>query len=769
MARKKFFIWIGLISLVAACNPTKLVPKGDALYMGARVRITGPDLTVRQKKVLAEDLLGLTRPKPNTKVLGIPIKLFFYNMGGDSSKKGFIRKFFRKLGEPPVLLSSLNLEKNVELLQNHMDNTGFFRSVTKGDTVIRRKRARARYRINSGPQYTIRNVFFLQRDSSMSTNDTFALFNTIRESAPKSLLRPKAPYNLSLIKAERARIDAYVKERGFYFFNPDFLILQVDTTIGEHQVNMYMNVKTNTPSEAFNIYRVNNVFVYSNYSLNTAVVDTNRSHATYFKGYYVIDPEKAFKPRLFEQSLQFNPGDIYNRTDHNVSLKRLINLGTFKFVKNRFEEVQVGDSARLDAYYYLTPFPRKSLQLQITGSTKSNNLTGSEITFSWKNRNTFKAGEIWKINALVGSEVQYGGPLQGFNTYTTGLHTSMSVPRFLVPWMHFNTRSGFVPRTNFAVGYDLLNKHKLYTLNSFKMELGYLWKEDVRKEHELNPVSIQYVEPLNVTQLYADSAAKHPTLQRAIERQFILGANYTYNYNQLINSQPINAIYFNGVVDMSGNLAGLIVPKAKDTNTRQLFGSDFSQYFKVESDVRFYRKLGLKVTWANRLITGLGIPYGNSKELPFIKQFFVGGNNSIRAFRSRSVGPGTFKDTTSRNFLPDQTGDIKLELNTEMRVKFTRVIEGAAFIDAGNIWLFRDNPNKPGGKFSKDFLKQIAIGTGVGLRLDFSFFLIRFDVAFPLRKPYLQGNNWALKEIDFTNKNWRGENIIFNLAIGYPF
>jgi outer membrane protein assembly factor BamA len=176
------------------------------------------------------------------------------------------------------------------------------------------------------------------------------------------------------------------------------------------------------------------------------------------------------------------------------------------------------------------------------------------------------------------------------------------------------------------------------------------------------------------------------------------------------------------------------------------------------------------VTWANRVITGFGYPYGNSKQLPFIKQFYAGGNNSIRAFRSRSVGPGTFKDTLNKDFLPDQTGDIKLELNTEMRVKFTNIIEGAAFIDAGNIWLYRKDPLKPGGEFTSDFIRQLAVGTGVGLRLDFTFFLVRFDVAFPLRKPWLTSSNkWVFNEIDFTNKAWTGENLIFNLAIGYPF
>jgi len=770
MLVKKIFSWwfIFFLPVFFACNNTRHIPKGDALFTGSRVKLNGSGFTAKERKVLLTDLEGLTRPKPNTKILGMRVSLSIYNLAGDTSKKGFFRKFLRRMGQPPVLLSSLNLEKNVEILDNHLENTGYFRGDVKGDTIVRRKRATAIYKTSSGPQYTINEVHFISTDSSHRP-DSIHLFNEIKASSPKTLLQPGAPFNLGLIKAERTRIDAYLKERGFYFFNPDFIIVQVDSTIGNNKVNMYVNVKNTTPPDAFDIYRINNVYVYSNYSLHTASIDTSKLHSVYYRGYYVVDPEKKFKPRLFEQALKFNSGNVYNRTDHNLSLNRLVNLNIFKFVKNRFEVNTNVDSPALDVYYYLTPLPKRSLSAQITGSTKSNNLTGTELTISWKNRNAFRAGELLVLSASIGSEVQYGGPLQGFNTYSTGFSALLAFPRFIIPFVHPSNRSGYVPRTGISLSYDLIKKQKLYTLNSVRGEFGYMWKENVRKEHRLNPVSITYVIPVNVTPLYADSAAKHPALKKVIERQFVVGSTYNYNYNQMLNAQPVNGIYFNGLVDIAGNLLGLIIPVAKDTNTKQLFKEDFAQYVKLESDLRNYRKLGMSVTWANRLITGVGYPYGNSKELPFIKQFFSGGNNSIRAFRSRSVGPGSFKDTLNKDFLPDQTGDIKLELNSEIRMKFSRILEGAVFVDAGNVWLYRKNPEKPGAEFSKDFLKQIAVGTGIGVRLDFTFFLLRFDVAIPLRKPYLVGNEWVLNQIDFTNKNWRSENIIYNLAIGYPF
>ncbi|MGE5520162.1 MAG: BamA/TamA family outer membrane protein, partial [Candidatus Dadabacteria bacterium] len=278
-----------------------------------------------------------------------------------------------------------------------------------------------------------------------------------------------------------------------------------------------------------------------------------------------------------------------------------------------------------------------------------------------------------------------------------------------------------------------------------------------------------YVLPANITSLYKQDLAVNPTLRHVTDTQFILGSNYQFTLDQQASGiEKINSFYFNGVADVSGNLAGLFVSATKTTDKR-LFGVPFSQYLKFDVDGRYYRKVGLGSTWANRIAFGYGIPYGNSFQLPYIKQFFTGGNNSIRAFRSRTVGPGTYHALPTQNgYIPDQTGDIKFELNTEYRPQISGPLYGALFIDAGNIWLKNEDPNKPGSKFTGKFLKELAVGTGVGLRMDIQLFVIRFDVAFPVRKPWLS-NPWVLNQIRLGNGNWRRENVIYNLAIGYPF
>jgi outer membrane protein assembly factor BamA len=308
-------------------------------------------------------------------------------------------------------------------------------------------------------------------------------------------------------------------------------------------------------------------------------------------------------------------------------------------------------------------------------------------------------------------------------------------------------------------------------MNSFRTSFGYNWKESLEKEHELNPISINYVQPANVTPEYIDSAKNNTTLNKAIEKQFILGSDYTYTYTNVINYKPVNGFYFSGGIDLSGNVAGLITgANISKMDTAKIFGAQFSQYTRLQSDFRFYRKVAENSVWANRIMVGIGIPYGNSSQLPYVKQFFSGGNNSIRAFRSRSVGPGTYEAQQSTGSLAEQPGDIKLELNTELRFPIAGIVQGAVFVDAGNVWLFNEDTTKAGSLFTSKFLSELAAGSGVGIRFDLSFLVLRFDLAFPIRKPWLPaGQRWVLGQVDVGNAQWRKENLVFNLAIGYPF
>ena len=324
--RYNSIILAAICFFIGACSNTRHLPANDKLYTGANIAVNGTS-TVREKKILSEDLEGLTRPKPNSKLLGLRLKLSIYNLFRNKKEKSFFGRIRSKNGEPPVLLSQVDLQQNVRVLQSHMENKGYFRAKVTGDTIIRNKKANARYNVEAGMQYKINAIHF--------PPDSNVLYSTIRRSSDETLLIAGKPFDLDVIKAERIRIDGYLKERGFYFFSPEFILVKTDTTLGNNLVNMYVTVKPDIPIESKEVYRIKDVQIYTGYSLNMDRIDSSRSHAQYYKGYYIIDRRKRYKPWLFSETMKFEPGDVYNRTDHNLTLSRLVNLDLFIFAKNQ--------------------------------------------------------------------------------------------------------------------------------------------------------------------------------------------------------------------------------------------------------------------------------------------------------------------------------------------------------------------------------------------------------------------------------------------------
>lgn len=762
---------------LTSCNVTRNVPEGDQLYTGATIKIESEEK--KKTKGLKSELKDLLRPRPNADILGFRHRLFLYNLAGREPKGKGLRYWLRyKVGEEPVLASSVNLEKNSSVIRNRLENKGFFYAAATGDSTVKGKKMEAHYTAVAGPRYTVRNVFYPADTLTGTVNRQLA-----RIGRRRSLLKKGEPYDLAAIKAERERLDRNLKNRGYYFFSPEQIITDVDTGVGNQQVDLHVSVVEDAPEKTLRPYRIRDVHVYPDYSITEDDTLLRKEQATRFDDYYIYDSEHKFKPKIFSRTLVFRPGALYRRRDHNLSLNRLVNLGVFKFVKVSFREVAdtsshaEADSGRhyLDAYYYATPVPKKSWRMELTGLTRSNNATGSELTLSWRNRNFLRGAELFTVSAFGGIEQQVSAQ-QNVGTLRFGGEVNLYVPRIIAPF-EFRTNSEFVPKTRFSLGYEFFNRTSQYTLNSFRGSYGYQWKEEIRKEHQLTLINLNYVRPANITPEYQKQLDADVSLRRSIERQFIIGSIYNYNFNS--QARPNNRrhnIYFNGNVDGSGNLLGLVTGRSFGKgDTLKVFNAPYSQYIRGEAELRHYLRIGNSKTnmLASRLLVGAGYGYGNSDRMPFIKQFFIGGTNSIRAFRARSLGPGVYyggdpQDAVS--YLPDQPGDVKLEANTELRAKLISIVHGAVFVDAGNIWLLKKDPDRPGGELTGDFLNQLAVGTGAGIRLDISFLVLRIDVAFPLRKPFLEGGpGWVFEEIKFGDPDWRRRNLVLNLAIGYPF
>lgn len=767
MKRLPIFFYVCIMIVACSCSATKNIPDNDALYTGSKVNLKPKNDSVKfSKKKLASELKDLLRPRPNARILGIPYKVLIYNIVDSPKGKGLGYWLKYKVGEPPVLASQVNMEKNREILANRLENNGYFHSSMAVDTTIKNKKMEAIYTGLVSNRYHM--------DTIVYETDSTKYGKMLARLQKNSQLKTGRPYTLDRIKAELVRIDSRLKEKGFYYFNPDDLIVDADSTVGDYKVNLYLRTKDAVPDKAKEQFRINDVIVFADYNLqNDTSISRVLAQSKKFDGYYIYDPAKRFNPKIFRRTLVFKPGDLYNRTAHNLSLNRLVNLGIYKFVKASFEETDTTQNPSLNAFYYLTPAKQKSIQFQVSGLTKSNNSTGTEVSLSWKNRNFFKGAELYTVRLFGGIEKQVSAQAPNVNTNRLGIDMSLFFPRVIGP-IQFKTNSNFVPQTKLSLGYQLFNRNTQYTLTSLTASAGYVWKEDITKEHTLNFFALNLVNPANITPEFQDSLKNNIALARSIEKQFIIGSNYNYNLNTYLKpNHKKNNYYFNGNLDLSGNLFGLISgANVREGRQKYIFGQPFSQYVRAELDFRHYLKFNKNTILASRIITGIGYAYGNSYTMPFIKEFFAGGSSDIRAFRARSLGPGAYYagNIDTLGFLPEQPGDIKLELNTELRAKLFSIIYGAVFLDAGNVWTVRNDTTRPGSKFSNQFFSEMALGTGVGLRIDVRFFVLRLDVAFPLRKPFLPpGKRWVFDQIDFGSRDWRRQNLVFNLAIGYPF
>jgi len=749
-------LYLFCIVLLAACNESKRLTEGQNLYVANEVKTKPTDVKKKKTKDVAKDLEGLLRPRLNSKVLGVRFRLWIYNIAGMPKRdKGFKHWLKYKVGEAPVLASPTMLEKNRDILQNRLENKGFFKDTVMLTTSVKDRKLKAIYTAQFGPQYTIRNISF--------PDDSDDISKRIDSVKDRSLLRKGDPYDLDVIKDERNRIDTRLKGKGFYYFNPGYLVVDLDTTVGNHQIDMFMKFKDEMPDEARARYRIRNILVYAEYDLHS---DTNKRAVLTPGNIRLVDTAHLFKPSLFDNTIIYRPGDLYRLNYHNQTLSRLVSLGVFRFVKARYERSDSTGNG-LNVIYYLNPTQKKSIRFEVSGLTRSDNTTGGEVAVTWRNRNLFKGAELFTSTVYAGLEEQFIGGGKQVSTRRGGVDLNLYFPRIVSPF-RWSTSSAFVPKTKINAGYDIFDRNDQYTLTSARTSFGYIFKQSLQTEHTVTLFGVNYVKPTNITPEYQALLDTNIMQRRAIERQFIIGSSYNFNYNtQARPNRKPNNFYFNGNVDLSGNLLGLITGANLDKGKEvHIFNTPFSQYARFEGDIRHYFTWGKYSMLASRITGGIGIAYGNSSTLPFVKQFFAGGTNDIRAFRSRALGPGSYYigNPNKNAFLPDQPGDVKLEMNVEYRTKLFSVVRWAVFADAGNIWTRTYDSARVGSAFSGDFLNDVGVGIGTGLRFDFSILVLRVDLATPVRYPWLpNGQKWVFNKVTDIS------NAVLNLAIGYPF
>ena len=750
--------WIGILLAGAAiysCNVTRYVPENDKLYLGAR--IVAPDSVDNSLK---NELAAAIKPKPNKRFFGIPIQLGIYSMIKPPKKnKGLKYRIKNKVGKPPVLLSQVDTAAANNKISGELFEKGFFRPQVSCSTHVQDKTATLDFIVTPGPRYTIRNIYF--------PPDTNLVYHFIDSSREKTLLKKGDYIDLKTLRAERERIDLFVKEHGFYYFEPENLIIRADS-LHNASADVYIALKKEFPPEAIKQWTLGDILVFSNYKFEKDSVIQQRQRKEY-KYFYQIDRRRKFKPYVFDRAILLRKDSIYRRYRHSLTIERLMNLGTFRFVRIDFDRRSDSLKNRLDTKIYLTPSVKQNVRLEVSGNTESTHYVGTDLTLIYRNTNVFHGAEILDLKATGGWDWLPGNTL--FNkAQTYYLEASLAFPRLIPNYKVKLHRNPYLPRTVLKGGFGEIRFPNFFSISIYALSAGYKFKQGKNLEVELTPVNTAYFAPKSLSKLFTDVLNSDQTLKASFGPQLLLGGSYSVFYNNTYLADRRWNYALRGSIDMTGTVPGLLIKSdGSPVGGKKLFGIPISQFVKPEVDLRTYLNFNPKWTLVNRLNSGLAIGYGNSPTLPFSEQFFIGGGSSLRAFRVRTLGPGSYH-TPQSNYEANESGEIKIEWNEELRYDMNKYFKPALFMDAGNIWLREAPPDKPGSGFGKDFLKEIAVGIGVGLRVDITFLVLRADLAMPIRKPwYPEGKRWVFNEIDFGSAAWRRENLVLNIGVGYPF
>ncbi|MGB5981553.1 MAG: BamA/TamA family outer membrane protein [Nonlabens sp.] len=742
--------------LIYSCAVKKYIPEEEYLYTGAELDVElDSAATVRDLGALKTQLRNVLSPKPNSTFLGLrPGLHYHYKVEKDSA--GFIARWLnKKIGEEPVYLSDVNAETTRDLLRNRLENRGFyFSNITSTEEIdSAAQEASKSYKIILPEPYEL-ETYTVDRDS-------IPFYDVLEELTESSPFHKGSRFDLDAMKNERERMESELKSRGYYNFNDGFLIFQADTNQYENRrFDLYVKLKQDVPSKAVKPYKIRtvNVFPRNVVGQDSTVRDTTRYAEKNF-----IQEDVFFKPKRLDPFILIEEGDLFSPKTSKATSRRLGSIGAYKFVNIEYTEVQdeANDSLNyLDANIYLSPLNKRSIRAEVQAVTKSNDFAGPNLGVTYTNRNLFKGGETLNISAKTAYEVQIASSdQQGLTSLEFSLGSDLIFPRMVAPFkIDKNYFEYSIPKTKTGVEVDYLSRSQLYGLLTFSGNFGYIWQANRFVTHEINPVSINYVNLLNQSEEFKTIREENIFLDQAFEQEFISGLTYSFTYNGMGRTDQRSLFFLNSTFDIAGNSISLFSQEA-DSGKKEIFGLEYAQYAKLDADFRYHYRLTEDSRIATRLFAGYGYAYGNSNVLPFSKQYFAGGAYSVRAFRTRGLGPGTYSNRNDDRSFFDQSGNIRLEANAEYRFPIWNYLKGAVFVDAGNVWT-SGGQGLPGGEFDNNFINEFGIGTGVGVRVDIQGFVIRFDLAAPVHDPsQAVDNRW-----DFNV----GESV-FNFAIGYPF
>ena len=778
------YILIG-VSLLAACSTTKHLPEGEILYIGQRPTLVDNPQPTSVGETALEEVEAALAKAPNNSLLGstsvripFPLGLWVYN-GFQKYEKGLGRWIFNRFAAEPVLLSGVNPDIRTQAATNLLHDYGYFQGKVTHQVLPHAKdslKARVQYSVNMGRPYFIDTV-----DYRGFSSRTLAILKLSRR---RSLISPGEQFNVPDLDGERTRISNLLRNVGCYYFRPDYLTYQADTTLVPGHVSLRLVPVAGMPEVAEKPFRLgrksfhllgkngeapNDSLVYKDLTIyyhDKLRVRPNMVHRW-------MDYQNFRYKRQVEDSAgisrQRSARSLYSLYRQTRVQERLANVGIFKYTEIQYvprDSALVNDT--LDVHVIASLDKPYDAELDFNVKMKSNNQTGPGAAFTLTKNNVFGGGEKWNVELKGSYEWATGkNSSSAMNSYELGVATSLIFPRVVFPRMGGNEYD-FPATTTFRLYADQVNRARYYKLLAFGGNATYDFQPKPTSKHSFTPFRLTFNVLRDPTAEFQQLQEENPALYVSLRNQFIPAMEYTYTFDNSAGGRRRRPIWWQTTLTSAGNVTSLIyraLGQPFSEEGKELLGVPFAQFLKVNTELRYNHRIDRNNSLAARAAVGVIWSYGNATTAPYTEQFYVGGANSVRAFAARNIGPGGYPadDNDTYSFI-NHVGDIRFEANLEYRFRIISDLHGAVFLDAGNVWLMRRDPSRPGGEFRlKDFPKQIALGTGVGIRYDLDFLVFRLDWGIALHEPYDTGKSGYYNVRKFM------DGTALHFAIGYPF
>ncbi len=769
-ASRGYILYVVLTMLLfgSGCSITKYVPDDNYLLKRNEFKVSESDISKQEIK-------NYVKQKPNKRILGIRFHLRVYNLSKKDKNNRF-NNWLREIGESPVVLDELMKGRTSNQLEQLFVNNGYYKVEVKDTSILKKKKAINIFTIDADQPYFINSKNYFFEDTSISK---YIFADTVN-----SLIKSGQRYQLEILQEERKRLEKTLKNEGFYQFTKEYIAFRLDSAIGQNKVNILIVI--NAPKDVSGSitkhkrYFINDIKIYPNEPLSFETQKIEYLDTADINSLEILYPEKkTMSPKLLSNTNKIQKDSIYNLESATQTYSNLSSLRMFRFINMNFmeEDTSINDLYPLNVDVRLVPY--KKQKYDVSGEfTNSGGNFGIGGNFDYQRKNIFRGAEILDVNFNMAN--QWRKSNEGYENFASyGLQAQLMFPKLIVPFSKKLNRKNYTTKTAVQVGYDYQN-WPFYSGTISNLTYGYNWQSGKYLTHYFNPIDINSVKARNDS-ILSERYAGNNYLLSIYNSHFVGVTSYSLIYNnQQLNNQQLDYTFFRINIESAGNMLNwystLTNAVPNEDNKFEVFGLEYAQYVKADIDFRQSFQTSETNNFVYRIFAGVGIPYKNSDVIPFERQYYSGGANGMRAWRIWSLGPGTYYNDSIYN-----TGDIKLELNLEQRFKMFWLLEGAVFLDVGNIWSISKEDDREGARFNiNDFYKDLAVGTGFGFRLDLSFTLVRVDVGLKLRDPSIELPEYTdpqdipyKKPTKFVLGNpylRDGYNYFaFQIGLGYPF